>query len=608
MKRNIWKEIKNSFAKHKILALIMVIMIILSWVFIIYAHNISVKDLEEISYNQFWEYVEKGEVDTVYYNQSQEYMTITLLNDDTKNMTREQRDKYNYADSDKRKVLYPGTEANFRERILLKDTNIRVVESSMWGTIGQMIFTMLLYMLFFFILMRLIGSPMRRTKQSDLIQTSDVSFDDIIGHEEILDDVKFVTELIKDPSKGEKIGTKLPKGLLFAGPPGTGKTLIAKAIAHEADVPFLYQNASGLIEMFVGLGARRVRDLFKIARNNAPCIVFIDEIDAIGGSRDNGKGSSENEQTINALLQEMDGFTPRDGIFIIAATNRPDSLDEALIRSGRFDRRITVDPPKNWATRKSLFEYYLNKFTVADDIDIDNLAKQVSGFTGADIAMVCNEASMIAVMKDKDAIDNACVEEAIDKKIFHGNRAKEGKHESDINIVAYHEAGHAVMTYVLGEPIARASIQSTTSGVGGVVFREEPETMFRTKTDLIHMILIGYAGRASEEIKFGKDNITTGAGNDISNVTKVMMSYIEHDGFDEEFGLLDVSVLNKEHLISGDIISNKLSVMSNKLYAECKDILGKNYDKVEIVAKSLLENETLTGSQIKKLFEDQNKE
>lgn len=602
MKRNIWREIKDSFAKHKILALIMVIMIVLSWILIIYLHNSNAKDLEEISYNKFMEYVDAGKIDTVYYNQSQEYMTITLLNEDTKDMTRAERDKYTYSDADKRKVLYPGSDSNFREKMLLKDINIRVVESSMWGAVGQMAFTMILYMAFFFILIRLVSSPMRRTRESDLIQTSDVSFDDIIGHEEILDDIKFITELIKNPSKGDKIGTKLPKGILFAGPPGTGKTLIAKAIAHEADVPFLYQNASGLIEMFVGLGARRVRDLFKIARKNAPCIVFIDEIDAIGGSRDSGKGSSENEQTINALLQEMDGFNSRDGIFIIAATNRPDSLDEALVRSGRFDRRIIVDPPKNWMVRRSLFEYYLNKFTVSDDIDINNLAKQVSGFTGADIAMVCNEASMIAVMKDKEAIDSACVEEAIDKKIFHGNRAKENKHESDANIVAYHEAGHAVMTYVLGEPIARASIQSTTSGVGGVVFREEPETMFRTKKDLINMVLIGYAGRASEEIKFGKDNITTGAGNDITNVTKVMMSYIEHDGFDEEFGLLDTSVLSKEHLVSGDVTSRKLSAMSNELYDKCKDILKKNYDKVEIVAKSLLENETLTGAQIEALF------
>lgn len=601
MKRNIWKEIKDSFANNKILTIIMVILIIITWAFMIYASDMNKASIDEITYNQFWNYVNDGKVDTVYYNKTSEYMTITLVNDDTKDLSREERDKYVYSNSDKRKVLYPGADCNFRERILLKDVNARVVETSVWPQIFSFAGTLLFYLLFFFIIIKIMGSPMGRTKESDLIQTSDVTFDNIIGHEEILDDVKFITELIKDPAKGDKIGAKLPKGLLFSGPPGTGKTLIAKAIAHEADVPFLYQNASGLIEMYVGLGARRVRDLFKIARKNAPCILFIDEIDAIGGSRDNGKGSSENEQTINALLQEMDGFNSRDGVFIIAATNRPETLDEALTRSGRFDRRITVNPPRNWIIRKQLFEYYLNKFTVADNVDIDTLSKQISGFTGADIAMICNEASIIAVMSDKEAIDTDCIEEAIDKKIFNGNRSKEAKYNDDVKIAAYHEAGHAVMTYILGEPIARASIQATTSGVGGVVFKEEQETMFQTETDLRNSILIAYAGRASEEIKF--KSVTTGAVSDITTATKVMLQYIEHLGFDDDFGLLDVSVLSKEHLVNSDEIMKRMSEMSKELYKECKSKLQDNYDKVELLAERLLESETLTGNEIKQLFD-----
>lgn len=600
MKRSIWDEIKESFKKNKGFTIIMIIFIAATYIGMMFVTEQGKKDIEEISYNQFWEYVEDGKVDTIYYNTSAEYMTVTLLNADTKDMSREQRNKYTYTNSDKRRVLYPGTDCNFRERILKADTNIRVVQSSWIGDIGRLLITVMLYVTIFVVAMKVVSGPVGSTKEKDLIQTSDVSFDSIIGHEEIIDDVKFITELMKNPKKGDTVGAKLPKGLLFAGPPGTGKTLLAKAIAHEAGVPFLYQNASGLIEIYVGLGARRVRNLFKIAKKNAPCIIFMDEIDAIGGKRGESKGTSENEQTINALLQEMDGFNGRDGIFIIAATNRPESLDDALVRSGRFDRRITVNPPRDWTVRKQLFEHYLKKFNVSDDVDIDNLSKQVSGFTGADIAMVCNEASIIAVMHDKEVIDSDCIEEAIDKKIFHGNRSKSESHEADRNIVAYHEAGHAIMTYLTGQPVARASIQFTTSGVGGVVFSEDSETMFQTADDLRNSALIAYAGRASEEIKFKR--VTTGASNDITKATQIMVQYIEHLGFDGDFGLLDVSVLTKSHFMNSDAITARLSAMSTELYKECKARLSENYDLVEKVAAALLERNVLTGSAIKKII------
>jgi cell division protease FtsH len=602
MKRSIWSEIKESFKNNKVPTLIMVILIVATYVGMMALAERGRKDIEEISYNQFWEYVNDGKVDTIYYNQSSEYMTITLLNADTKDMTREQRNKYDYSDAYKRRVLYPGTDCNFRERILMADTNIRVIQSSWVGDIGRLVVTIVLYMSIFIIMMKLISAPIIATKEKDLIQTSDVTFDDIIGHEEIIDDVRFITNLIKDPQLGDSVGAKLPKGLLLEGPPGTGKTLIAKAIAHEAGVPFLYQNASGFIEMYVGLGARRVRSLFKIAKKNAPCIIFIDEIDAIGGKRGESKGTSENEQTINALLQEMDGFKGRDGIFIIAATNRADSLDDALVRSGRFDRRITVNPPRDWTVRKRLFEHYLKNFKVADDIDLDGLSKQVSGFTGADVAMVCNEASIVAIMHKKDVIDTDCIEEAIDKKMFNGNRSKSGGYEVDRNIVAYHEAGHAVMTYLVGQPIAVASIQPTTSGVGGYVKSEDnTETIFQTADDLKNSVLIAYAGRASEEIKFGK--ITTGSSNDITQGSRILSAYIEKLGFDHEFGLLDISVLAQNHLVNSDKIVERLAAMSRESYAECKSRLEENYHLVEKLAAALLEKSKLSGSEIKRLLE-----
>jgi cell division protease FtsH len=516
-------------------------------------------------------------------------------------MTKEERQEYKYDISDERICLYPGYE-DFRKDMLLADINM-IVDDSSSSSVYNMIY-MAVEIAFPVILILVMFSAakgqFKGTSEKELIQTSDVTFDDIIGHEEIIDDVKFVTELIKDPSKGDKVGAKLPKGLLLVGPPGTGKTLLAKAMAHEADVPFLYQNASGFIEMYVGLGARRVRELFKIARKNAPCILFIDEIDAIGGKRGNAKGTSENEQTIDAILQEMDGFTSRDGVFIIAATNRPDELDEALVRSGRFDRQITVSPPRDWMVRRDLFKHYLNKFSVRDDVDIDSLSKQVSGFTGADIAMICNEASIIAVMHDKDCIDMDCIEEAIDKKIFKGSRSKKNAYEKDRHIIAYHEAGHAVMSWLLHEPIARASIQSTISGVGGAVFNEDKDTLFMTDMDMMNRIMIAYAGRVSEDIKF--KNVTTGASNDITQATEIMLQYIEKYGFDREFGLLDISILTKEHLVNSDAVTEKMRTMSLKLYDETYDILNRHYAKVEVLAQKLLEVETLSGSEIEELI------
>ena len=556
--------------------------------------------IQEISYTEYWQLVEDGKIDTVYYSPSSEYMTVTLLNDETEPMPREERDEYTYSIKDKRKVLYPDY-TDFRKDLLEKDVNVKLTDDSDVISLILNGSSMLLTILFFVFMMKMMSQTMQKTSERDLIQHSDVKFDDIIGHEEILDDVKFIAELIKNPKLGDEIGAEPPKGLLLEGPPGTGKTLIAKAIAGEAGVPFLYQNASGLIEMFVGLGAKRVRDLFKVARKHAPCIIFIDEIDAIGCSRQNSKGTSENDQTINALLQEMDGFSGREGVFIIAATNRADDLDEALVRSRRFDRRITVNPPRTWEVRRDLFSHYLKDRAVDESLNIEAISKQTAGFTGADIAAICNEASIVALMHSKTVIDKDCIEEAIDKKIFHGNRSKREHHTQDRTIVAYHEAGHAVMSVLLGEPIARASIQSTISGVGGAVFNEDKDSVFRTNTDFKNRILIAYAGTASEEIKF--TNPSTGASNDITQATQLLVQYVEKFGFDKSFGLLDISVLGKEHLVNSDVIMEKISKMSREYYEECLNMLKEQYNEVETLAKLLLEKETVPGEVIMNMIQ-----
>ena len=557
----------------------------------------------EMSYPDFMAALENGDVDGVYYSMDDNYMTVTLYNDDTRGMPQEDRANYEYPIESKRKVIYPAYE-DFRKDVLQAGATVTQLQPDPIVTYLPSLLSLgvsvaMLAMLFNMMRGRGMFGPENKLS---IVKASDVKFSDVIGQDEILDDLRFVVELIKDPKKGDKVGAKIPKGLLLSGPPGTGKTLIAKAIAGEAGVPFIQQSGSNFIEMFVGVGAKRVRELFDLAKKNAPCIIFIDEIDAIGGARDNARNTSEHEQTINALLEKMDGFEGRDGVFVIAATNRPDKLDKALTRPGRFDRQVTIAPPRDWTVRKDLFRHYLKKFAVSDDVDVDVLSKQTSGFTGADIAAICNEASMIAVMNDKKSVDMACIEEAIDKKIFKGNRSKKEQYEDDRRVVAYHEAGHAAMNWLLGEPISRASIQSTVSGVGGVVFGADKDTQFRTKRDLLNRVMICYAGRASEEIKFGDP--TTGAQSDITQATEIMKQYIEHMGFDKDFGLLDVAVLAEDHLVDSGALTGRLSDMSKELYAQAKDKLESEYGRVERLAAALLEQETLSGAQIEKLMAD----
>lgn len=601
-----WKKFKEYVKKNRASLIVALIISIIFTVSVNQYQNRNRNKLERISYNEFIQMVNAGEVDTVFYNESSDWMTVTLFNDDTKDLSIEERKEYDdYKNEDKRLVQYPGSKSNFRERMLKKDVLLKVVspEKSIWENLLEIVslaFPVFWIIIIFSMLKGMLGAGDFNKKE--LIQTSDVRFDDIIGHDEILDDIKFITDLIQHPEKGDSVGAKVPKGILLSGPPGTGKTLLAKAIAGEANVPFIYQNASSFIDRFVGVGAKHVRDLFKIAKQHAPCVIFIDEIDAIGMDREHNKGTSENDQTIDALLQAMDGFNGRDGIFVIAATNRPDILDKALTRAGRFDRQIVVSKPRNWQIRKELFEHYLAKFNTSEDIDIENISKQVAGFTGADIAAICNEASIIAIMNNKEAIDRDCIEEAIDKKVFKGNRSKKEQYFEDKKIVAYHESGHAVMSYLLNEPIARASIQSTVSGVGGVVFNEDKDSVFQTKADFENRVIIAYAGRASEEIKF--KNVTTGASNDITQATEVMTAYVEKFGFDDDFGLLDVGVLSKEHLVDSAEITKIISNMSKTLYDRCKKMLLDNYELVELLANKLLEVETLNGDEISKLFDN----
>lgn len=596
-----WNKIKEFLIKNKKI-LIITFVTVMAWLcFLITYDEKQQSKIQEITYNEFINLCESGDVDTVYYSKSSEYMTITLFNDETRSMDKTERDEYKYETKDKRKVLYPSYD-EFRKDMLSMNVNLSIIKNSVFVDILSTFVTFLIPIFWLGILWKMMSAQTKGLDKKTILQTSNVKFEDVIGQDEILEDIKFIAKLIKDQSSSNEIGAKVPKGVLLTGAPGTGKTLIAKAIAGEAGVPFISLSGSDFKELYVGMGAKRVRDLFKIARKNSPCIVFIDEIDSIGAKRDSNKSNSEDDQTINALLKEMDGFTGREGIFILAATNHPDHLDSALIRAGRFDRQIAINPPRDWHVREDLFNHYLKNYKLSDDVDIENLAKTVSGFTGADIAMICNEAGIIAMMQEKNCIDTACLEEAIDKKVFHGNRSKKEAFKKDKEIVAYHESGHAVMTYLLNEPIARASIIGTTSGVGGAVFRQDVESFFLTDEDMIHHVMIAYAGRASEEIKF--NNVTTGASNDITQATDVLINYVQKYGFDKEFGLLDMAELSKQNLIENSAMTKHLSEMSKTIYEDTVKKLEENYYLVELLAQKLLEVETLSGSEIKALFKE----
>ena len=501
-------KIKNFFKKHE--RLLDILLIIVGFIIFmsvdIAKYHANKPDFVE--YSQFVDDLNNGLIDTIYYNPSDEIMRYTLFNEETKNMTKEERDDYDYDKEYWRRTPFPDNE-NFREEMLAKGVNLDItsfepISITILTLIIQILISCLPFiLLFFFVFKDALGG----IKPNDLIKRSNVRFSDVIGHDEVIDDLKAITDLIKNPSKRKGLNVKVPRGILFSGDSGTGKTLLAKAVAGESEVPFIYMNASNFIELYVGTGAKRVRELFKLARKNAPCIIFIDEIDAIGYKRGSSRNSTENDQTINALLQEMDGFNERDNIFVIASTNNPELLDKALIRSGRFDRQIIIAPPKNWKVRKDIFDFYLKDIKLSNDVDTDVLSKQLVGFTGADINSLVNEAKLIAMLNNKEVLSQSDLEEAIDKLVFKGNRSKSESFKKDKEIVAYHESGHAVMSYLKGEPIARASIISTTSGVGGVVFREEKNSQFLTNEDIENYVCIAYAGRCAEKIKFGKVNL-----------------------------------------------------------------------------------------------------
>lgn len=553
------------------------------------------EEVQMISYTEYTEHLKNGEVDTVFYSRTDDYMTIALFSDATKNMTEKERHEYEYDDNTYlRKVLYPENE-DFKVELLEQGVIVRELDTGVsdwfdrWGSLAAYL-AIIVFMLY------MVGKNNPANEKGFAVVVSpteiDTTFDDVIGHEEIKGDLQLLVKQLREGANAKD----LSHGVLFEGGAGTGKTMLAKAIAHEAGVNFISVNSSNLVEMYVGLGARRVRKAFEKAKASAPCVLFFDEIDAVGAERGNQRSHRENDQTINALLTELDGFQTKDNVLVIAATNRADNLDTALLRSGRFDRKVKIEAPKKWETRQEMFEHYL-KDKAGEDVDTEQLAKEVVGFSGADIANVCREARLIAFRDDNEKITQDNLQEAIDKIVFKGNRSNSEQHAQDLEVVAYHEAGHAVMSLLRGDKISRISILGMTSGVGGAVFHTDSERFFTTKRDVKTKIMTAYAGRVSEEIHFGEDYITEGAGNDITQATSLLLSYVTKCGFDKSSGIVDLALLTGE-LQTNEIVTERVIQLSKNLYQETIELLSKNYQLVEKLAQKLIEVKTMSGDEV----------
>ena len=444
-----------------------------------------------------------------------------------------------------------------------------------------------------------------------------VTFKDVAGLEEEKEEVKELIDFLKAPKKFQKLGARIPKGVLLMGPPGTGKTLLAKAVAGEADVPFYFISGSDFVELFVGVGASRVRDMFQQAKRTAPCLIFIDEIDAVGRQRGSGIGGGhdEREQTLNQLLTEMDGFGANEGIIIIAATNRPDVLDPALLRPGRFDRQITVNLPDIKGREEILAVHAKNKI-LADGITLKNLAKRTPGFSGADLENLLNEAALLAVRRNKSEITMSEIDEATDRVLMGPAKTSHKYSENDRKLVAYHEAGHAVIGLKLrnASDVQKVTIIPRGQAGGYNMMVPSEEKFCSTKTDLLEEITGLLGGRTAEEITFGE--ITTGAHNDFEKATKIARAMVTEYGMSDlgplQFEQQSGSVFlgrdyNKPQHFSNEVaneIDMEMRKIINNCHKQAKEIITKNKDLLELIAETLLEYETLTKEQIDYLVEN----
>ncbi len=457
-----------------------------------------------------------------------------------------------------------------------------------------------------------------RAKMLNPTDKNKITFDDVAGVDEEKEELEEIVEFLKNPKKFTDMGARIPKGVLLVGQPGTGKTLLAKAVAGEAGVPFFIISGSDFVEMFVGVGASRVRDLFDEAKKKAPCIIFIDEIDAVGRQRGAGLGGGhdEREQTLNQLLVEMDGFAANEGVIVLAATNRPDVLDKALLRPGRFDRQIVVSAPDVKA-REEILEVHSRKKKLAPDVELKTIAKNTSGFSGADLENVLNEAALLAARRNKKEIGMLEVEDAMVKVTMGPEKRTRVRSEKEQKLVAYHEAGHAVVSRFLPtqDPVHQISIVPRGMAGGYTMYRPTEDKSFMSRTEMIENIISLLGGRVSEKLVL--DDISTGASNDIERATKIARNMVTKYGMSERVGTITLGQNQEEVFLGRDfaqskeyseetaaIIDEEVKSIIDFAYKKAAEILNDNMEKLHVVAGILLEKEKIDGEEFDAIFND----
>ena len=562
----------------------------------------------EIAYNEFLQMVDEGSVESVVIGNTQ--ITITpkpetegypVLTDYITVRMDE--------DGDLVERLYKAGVETRRER---HDT------AAIIYSVASFVFPFLIVVLFMNLMMKRMGGGgimgVGKSNAKVYVQKeTGVTFADVAGEDEAKESLTEIVEFLHNPGRFTKIGAKLPKGALLVGPPGTGKTLLAKAVAGEANVPFFSLSGSDFVEMFVGVGASRVRDLFKQAQENAPCIIFIDEIDAIGKSRDSRfGGNDEREQTLNQLLSEMDGFDSSKGLLVLGATNRPEILDPALLRPGRFDRRVIVERP-DLKGRVEILKVHAKNVLMDDTVDLDAIGLATSGAVGSDLANMINEAAILAVKNGRKAVSQKDLFEAVEVVLVGKEKKDRVMNQKERRIVSYHEVGHALISALQknSEPVQKITIVPRTMGaLGYVMYVPEEETYLKSSQELDDMLVSLLGGRAAEQIVFG--NVTTGAENDIEKATAIAKAMVTKYGMSSRFGLMGLATTEDQYLTGRTVmncadetaaqVDQEVKEMLNAAYDKALEMLGQNRDVLDKIADFLINRETITGKEFMEIL------
>ncbi len=598
---------KNQGPQSQIM--VMLVAAIITMVAVYMMRNIMVSEgREEVSYNQFVEEVEAGIVESVLVKSS----VLDIQYKETVNDKNPAKQYY---------VIRLSSDWDFSSRLLENGVEIKqeLQDSSvLLESILSFVVPFVIIVVFMNFMMKRVGGGImgvgKSTAKMYMQKDTGITFADVAGEDEAKESLVELVDFLQNPGKYTHIGARLPKGALLVGPPGTGKTLLARAVAGEAKVPFYFLSGSDFMEMYVGVGASRVRDLFKQAQQTSPCIIFIDEVDSIGRSRSNygGGGESEQQQTLNQLLSEMDGVDPSKGLLILAATNRPEILDPALLRPGRFDRRVIVDKP-DLKGRVEILKVHAKNVSLDDTVDLDAIALATSGAVGSDLANMINEAAILAVKHKRNAVSQKDLFEAVEVVLVGKEKKDRVLSKEERRIVSYHEVGHALLSALQkdAEPVQKITIVPRTMGALGYVMHVPEEEKYLNSQKELQAMLVGYlGGRAAEEIVF--NSVTTGAANDIEQATRLARAMVTQYGMSEKFGLMGLVTQQDKYLTGrttmncGDAtaaeVDNEIMRILKEAYEEAKRLLMDNREVMDEIAEFLIEKETITGKEFMEIF------